>query len=300
MHHWIDLVIVGDDWFNQDEVAEKLTGIPITDSVVFSTKHEGVSLAECGFLDWIKHELHHAGRHLDTVLINTPNQIELLPFEFYQTIKLSHFFTAEMLNYHRDPAAIDVTARLFGLFVGRYTADRNMMVRDMLPYRDQMLISVLHNDQTDLNNPCTVTYDRDIWDIGSIDSMSISDQFQGIKNTNLSLLGFYDRFQIEIVAETMTRGCTFFPTEKTVRPIIGSKPMIVFGPKNFLANLACLGFRTFGEIWDEDYDQYQGSQRWERMKQTVQSVIQDGYNIDLAQEIVYHNYSVLQEISKDG
>lgn len=300
MQHRIDLVIVGDGWFNQDDVADKLAGISLTDTVVFSTKHEGVSLEECGFLGWIRHELYRAGRDPGTVLIDTPNQIESLPFEFYQTIRLSHFFTAEMLNYHRDPAVIDSAARLFGLFVGRYTADRNMMVRDMLQYRDQTLISVLHNNQTDLNNPCTVTYDRDIWDIGSIDHMSIADQFQGVKNTNASLLGFYDQFQIEIVAETMTKGCSFFPTEKTVRPIMGSKPMIIFGPENFLNNLARLGFRTFGEIWDEDYDQYQGHQRWERMKQTIQSIIQDGYDIDLAQEIVYHNYSVLQEIAKNG
>jgi hypothetical protein len=155
----------------------------------------------------------------------------------------------------------------------------------------------MHNDQTDLNNPSTITYDQDIWNIGSIDNMSVSDQGKDkSKNTNQSLLNYYNQFQIEIVAETMTRGTTFFPTEKTVRPIMGSKPMLIFGPINYMNNLRRLGFKTFGDLWSEEYDNYEGRARWDLIKKIIGNIIDKNYDCLHAQDIVKYNYQHLQKI----
>jgi hypothetical protein len=264
--------------------------------ILFSTRHEGVSLEACGFLNYINHWVAQNNKNPSLITINTPNQIEQLPYKFFQSREL-HFLCRDNVRYYVPQTAIDPCSKIFGLFVGRYTADRNLMVRDMLDKREHFLFSVMHNDQTDLNNPSTITYDQDIWNIGSIDNMSVSDQGKDkSKNTNQSLLNYYNQFQIEIVAETMTRGTTFFPTEKTVRPIMGSKPMLIFGPINYMNNLRRLGFKTFGDLWSEEYDNYEGRARWDLIKKIIGNIIDKNYDCLHAQDIVKYNYQHLQKI----
>lgn len=72
----------------------------------------------------------------------------------------------------------------------------------------------------------------------------------------------YVNFLIDIVAETFTSGNCFFVTEKTARPILLKKPFVIFGSKDYLAYLRQMGFRTFADFWDEDYDGYQGIERY--------------------------------------
>ena len=91
-------------------------------------------------------------------------------------------------------------------------------------------------------------------------------------NTQLNLLRYYDQFDVELVAETFVRGNTFFPTEKTVRAIIGKKPMVVYGPRNYLKHLRDLGFKTWGSIWDESYDHYEGIERWKLMQKVIDQI----------------------------
>lgn len=90
----------------------------------------------------------------------------------------------------------------------------------------------------------------------------------GFCNTNQhtdQLAEFYNDFLIDIVAETWSHGNCFFPTEKTIRPMLLKKPMIVMGPKNYLLYLRQMGFRTFADFWDEDYDGYEGVDRYTRI-----------------------------------
>jgi hypothetical protein len=72
----------------------------------------------------------------------------------------------------------------------------------------------------------------------------------------------YPNFLIDIVAETFTSGNCFFITEKTIRPMLLKKPFVVFGSCNYLVYLRQMGFRTFGDFWDETYDGYQGAERY--------------------------------------
>jgi len=63
----------------------------------------------------------------------------------------------------------------------------------------------------------------------------------------------YSNFLVELVCETYYSGRTFFPTEKTWRPIMLSTPFIVQGPQWFLHRLRDMGFQTFDRWWDEGY-----------------------------------------------
>jgi len=112
------------------------------------------------------------------------------------------------------------------------------------------------------------------------------------------LARFYTEFLIDVVAETFVNGRAFFPTEKTIRPMLMKKPFIVMGPVNFLIYLRQMGFKTFYEFWDEDYDGY--APRWKFQKiielidvlaKKTKSELYQMYQ-DM-QPILDHNYELL-------
>jgi hypothetical protein len=109
---------------------------------------------------------------------------------------------------------------------------------------------------------------------------------------------FYSNFLIDIVAETWTQGNTFFPTEKTVRPILLKKPFIVFGPQDYLLYLRQMGFRTFENFWSEEYDGYSEVERYTRILELIDSVATKSFS-DLEkmywdmQYTLDHNYNLL-------
>lgn len=90
----------------------------------------------------------------------------------------------------------------------------------------------------------------------------------------LNLTGFYDQIFIDLVVETYVMGHTFFPTEKTLRPIITKTPFIIMGPVNYLDNLKKLGFKTFGRWWDESYDFCEGVHRINEIKKIISYIMQ--------------------------
>jgi hypothetical protein len=71
----------------------------------------------------------------------------------------------------------------------------------------------------------------------------------------------YSEFFLELVCESYYSGLTFFPTEKTFRPIAQLTPFITFGPRGFLSNLHRCGFKTFSNYWSEEYDNMSGRER---------------------------------------
>jgi hypothetical protein len=106
----------------------------------------------------------------------------------------------------------------------------------------------------------------------SITGHEVRDQYRPNINTNAELVKHYNRFGLEIVCETYCMGDAFFPTEKTVRPISQTKPMVVYGPKGYLRRLRQLGFQTWHDIWDETYDEFSGPAGWHRMKQVLRDI----------------------------
>ena len=288
-------------WANRDEVIRRLSTVPLNDTVIIDTLHEGISLQKYGIADVINNWVAETNRDPATVKIDTPTQFENIGYSFFKKINRSHFFKKSMIKYHADPRPVVPAEKLFGYFVGKYTADRNLIARDILQsYQDKFLMSVMI-DETSADK-----WDKDIYAIGSLDGHYMTDQWAQEHNTNQSLLQFYNQFEIELVAETFVYGQTFFPTEKTVRPIMGSKPFLVYGPKNFLENLKKLGFETFEQFWPEEYDQYEGIERWECMKQVIGSLKKDTYYHQVEyyreqiQRVVKYNYNHLNNIMEYG
>jgi hypothetical protein len=131
----------------------------------------------------------------------------------------------------------------------------------------------------------------------SLDGRTVRDQFGDPNNHfihNQSLLKHYHKFNIELVCESYTLGQTFFPTEKTVRPIAGTKPWIIYAAPGFIQQLKCMGFRSFDSVWDESYDQLEGPDRWSAMKKVIQNLVnldtKELYSVlERAHAIALHN-----------
>lgn len=109
---------------------------------------------------------------------------------------------------------------------------------------------------------------------------------------------FYPDFLIDVVVETFLQGRSFYPTEKTIRPMLLKKPFIHMGPKCFLIHLRQMGFQTFHEFWDEDYDGHGMKQRYERILTLIDSLavkstdeLEDMYN--RMQPILDHNHNLM-------
>ena len=66
---------------------------------------------------------------------------------------------------------------------------------------------------------------------------------------------------LQVVTETVYKEDTLHLTEKIFRPIVMQMPFVLVGAKNNLEYLRSYGFKTFGEFWDESYDNMENDQR---------------------------------------
>ena len=123
-------------------------------------------------------------------------------------------------------------------------------------------------------------------------------KFGLMSNFDSALREYYQQILIDIVGETHVLGDTFFPTEKTTRPIWLKKPFIVFASKNYLDYLRQMGFRTFSDFWPEDYDGFDGRDRYIKILELVDTLAQK--SIDELEKMYWdmqytldHNYNLL-------
>ena len=274
----IPVAVCGDHWVNVQEVKELLADIDLT-PVTLDLHAEGPSLHALGIVDTV---LKYLPADLAYVT-NWSNSVEHIPFRRLNQHLLSHFFWYSD-RYRACVSEQRTQEFLFGYFVGRRTVPRCVMLKDIdQTYSERFLVSLMHT-VADFNvsplEPVSSWVDPDDFhqwwhstNISSLDNHTIRDQFSDIHNTNASLLQWYPKFDIELVAETYTHGDTFFVTEKTVRPIVAGKSMLIFGPKNYLSRLRNLGFQTWHDIWDESYDQLTGINRWNAIKSLIDELM---------------------------
>ena len=120
--------------------------------------------------------------------------------------------------------------------------------------------------------------------------------------TNLTVLNYYHDLFVDIVAESCAEGECFFLTEKTFRPIIAKRPFINMSCRNTLDNMKKIGFQTFGQWWDESYDDYEGKQRLKMIEQLIDEIATwpiEKLNKTLIQmqEVLEHNLSVFKSLT---
>jgi hypothetical protein len=99
-----------------------------------------------------------------------------------------------------------------------------------------------------------------------------------------------------LVTETVATGRRHHLTEKTFKPIAMGMPFIIVGTQGSLRYLRSYGFRTFGDLWDESYDdEPDDSRRIEKIAQVLKML--DGLEehrqdiFESAHEIIEHNWN---------
>ena len=92
--------------------------------------------------------------------------------------------------------------------------------------------------------------------------------------------------------------------EKIFKPIYCLQPFIVFGNPGTLKELQKLGFRTFGEFWDESYDQeISFTKRLEKIIEIMKDLANKthGELLQMTREmsdILEHNYTHMIQASR--
>jgi hypothetical protein len=108
----------------------------------------------------------------------------------------------------------------------------------------------------------------------------------------------YQNILIDLVVESHVAGNTFFPTEKTTRPMWLKKPFIVFASRNYLDYLHQMGFQTFCKYWSEDYDGYDARDRYIKILQLIDELSKKSHSelesmYQHMQHELDHNYNLL-------
>jgi hypothetical protein len=312
----IDVQVCGDHWLNPSDVLQQLTDSQQQKTITLNLQTEAPSLEALGVVDMVTKACNLHRELSNVYVIQWPNPVETVPFTHVDAPRLSHFF---WLSHRYNVGALPVSTHQYriGLFVGRRTFARGAMLKWAVEHSsNQFLVSCMSNrtlapwqiTQTGINLEQAQDWISNIEDfcswwnsnaLTSIDGRSVHQQYQAEYNTNQDLLAHYGKFDIELVAETYTLGTTFFPTEKTIRPIVGNKPFVVYGPVGHLQNLKNLGFKTYSDFWDEGYDNYQGPQRWQKIQQVLDHILTlPQHTIDQCLTIAEYNYQTLQSLIK--
>ena len=317
----IPIKVCGDIWCNSDEISVILSSLDPTQDVYLDVRAEGPSLSALGILDMLQQHCDSTGRNPQTMrLVNAPNQVEHTVFQ--NTGRgISHFFPMSV-RYWEPVRPICEAANRLAMFVGRGTVARCVMMYELChdPMSRHFRFSTMDYDGQPIWKPyegwkvlekftdwLPQSQINDLyrwWQTDrprSLDGKKVRDQYAADQNTNRSLLGQYAFFRIELVAETYTLGETFFPTEKTVRPIMAAKPWLIYGAQNFVKRLRDMGFVSYQDLWDESYDQYQGPERWHHMRGVIQDLCQMPelafqQLMDEAQHIALLNRRILADI----
>lgn len=197
------------------------------------------------------------------------------------------FFDNEQNTYRYQNLHIWNFEKVFGIFYNRPLWHRiGLMSHMYVAHRDKTLINFRSNpmeidqrklfelDQLFVNHPESA---RKFLNSYEQLPMMLKDHDDYTKHATTimhtdQLCEFYPKILIDIVAETFTSGRTFFTTEKTVRSMFLKKPMIVMGSKNHLLYLRQMGFRTFGDFWDETYDGFEGRDRYIRILNLIDNL----------------------------
>jgi hypothetical protein len=115
----------------------------------------------------------------------------------------------------------------------------------------------------------------------------------------------YNTSLISVITETNYKNC-IFNTEKTFKPIANRHPFIMVGPKGTLERLKTLGYKTFSEFWNEEYDNIEDDrERLEAVGELCNDI--NSWSDENKKRLFYetmavtdHNYRLLKDITGES
>jgi hypothetical protein len=251
--------------------------------------------------------------NFEQVIIHTLNPLEYHPR--YQ-IKIGKNYVLEKITQIPTQLQTWDHTKIFFCLYGRPTAGRLGLAGHLFSkYSQQSLIHFSAN----VNHHYEFEFDKLLaYDIASVpdtsallqhlpilqlsNNQSLPTDYDFHGNTFDIFTTLYQHILVDVVGETFVQGTTFFPSEKTTRPMLLKKPFIVFASRDYLDYLRQMGFQTFFGFWDEDYDGFETKDRLLRMYQVIADIATRPVN-DLVkmhkqmQPILDHNYNLLMSQS---
>jgi hypothetical protein len=275
-----------------------------TGQIEIIANNEGLCLEICGFYKFLDYLSDIFNIDKSKITIYTRNSLENHKFYNIKTLH-NHWFnrTKKSIPNNYTPTK-DIKLKTIACFVGKINWNRLILLTYLNEnFKEQSLITChyrnedaqkLQSELTELNfyasdellncikflNQCPLIIDDefDTYTIGPPE--------------HLTILQHYHKFFAELVIETYVMGNSFFPTEKTIRPIIAKTPFIVMGPTNYLNNLKKLGFKTFDRWWDESYDCVDGVERINQIKKIIETIT--SWSQERHQEVYYEMKDILE------
>lgn len=305
MNVTIPIEVSGDIWYNEQQVRQQLQELSSDTKITLDLRSEGPSLRRLGIVVVVDTWLDQHNLLPDTVTVTRwSNGSESVAYKKFMCSVPSHFwYFAQEYQLLPEYTFGGIRSHLFGLFLGRATVHRNAILYQVQQqWADRFLTSrltALTPQGTPVPEPwnmqnflkCQLLETLTDWMPGneqevidwfatqtftSLDNRTVRDQYGDPGNHlihNRSMLKHYDKFNIELVGESYTLGQTFFPTEKTARPIAGTRPWLIYAAPGYIQHLKRMGFCSFESLWDESYDQLEGPARWAAMKQVIQWLV---------------------------
>jgi hypothetical protein len=269
--------------------------------IVLTVNNEGHCLTYCGvydILDMFK---------FNSVKLLTANVLE----KHNRYIINSSAWQCWLTNINDFDFSYDYTwnkKKIFGCFYGRPSAPRLGIASHLAKhYNDKSLIRIKFDFTNQNTRKLFDIQQLFTWDPSIIETIDLLDnqQYFGTqhyekgkyKQANI-LSHQYKNFLIDLVVEPVCQGITFYPTEKIVRPMLCRRPFILMGSKNYLDYLHQLGFYTFNEFWSEEYDGFDGADRYFKIIKLINDLSTKSADelLDLYYEMTYqleHNYKLL-------
>ena len=135
-------------------------------------------------------------------------------------------------------------------------------------------------------------------------TLDLIDSYPILLPETLNITKAYPNFFVEIANITYFSGTTFYVDEKIWRPMLMKTPFMVQGSQNFILNLHQLGFKTFGNWWDEGYSEDPAGFQLVGIKENIDQLAQLSISELSAmyqdmQPVLEHNWNRMQEISRE-
>jgi hypothetical protein len=262
------------------------------------------------------HCLHSCGLYnilekfqFNRVIIKTYNALETHPEYQIQYRDVSAFIN-DIGRYDLHASGKWNGQKIFGAFYGRPTANR-LGIASYLhsKYNDDSEIRLatgVESADSRMMFELDKLFEYEANGMARVGHMISTFDFVGVEYTPMGHLftystplnNLYENILIDVISEPNIKGTTFFPTEKLVRPVLLKNPFIAMASKNYLVYLRQMGFHTFNEFWDEDYDGYEGADRYlkilsliDRLAAKSRNELWDIYNS--MQYQIEHNYNLI-------
>ena len=251
-----------------------------TGKVMISVNNEGICLGYAKFYQILDYVCDKFIIDKSKVTVFTSNLLEQhIEYNIVQTHNHWFYMTKQAIPENYFPAK-NHQLKTVGCFVGKVNWNRLIILYWIYNnYIDKSLLTChyRHEDPQKLNLELTELNFHSASDLNSIEFLkhcpiTLDEKFTKFTigpPDHLSIITRYEDIFLDLVIETYVMGNSFFPTEKTFRPIIAKTPFIIMGPVGYLQNLKAHGYQTFDKWWDEGYDSSGGINRINGIKKLL-------------------------------